>query len=125
MKRKWCFVFTHRHLCRHTIHIFLTASVLAFVMPCAPRTCLIIFYSLRGDGQTLTSHLVLARSWPAFIPCGGSKEAGHAQLFVRAFIRARLPRTPTRLARARVGLTVIYVVGKFIMTDHVQNAKYK
>jgi len=33
---------------------------------------------------------------------------------VRALFLARLPRTPTRLARARVVLTVISIVGKFI-----------
>ena len=44
-----------------------------FVMPCAPRTCLIIFLSLRGYGQTLTSHLVLARSCGRLCPLRGEQ----------------------------------------------------
>ncbi len=71
----------------------------------------------------LTSQLVLARSMAAFIPCGGNKEAAISLLFVRALFLARLPRTPTRLARARVVLTVISVVAKFIKSEHEQ--KYK
>jgi hypothetical protein len=38
----------------------------------------------------------------ALVPCGGNKEAATAPLWVRALYRARLPRTPTRLARARL-----------------------
>jgi hypothetical protein len=38
----------------------------------------------------------------AFVPCGGNTEAAIALLFVRALFLARLPRTPTRLARARL-----------------------
>ena len=57
----------------------------------------------------LTSQLVLARSMAAFVPCGGNKEAATALLFVRALFLARLPRTPTRLARARKVLTVMSI----------------
>jgi DNA-binding MarR family transcriptional regulator len=57
----------------------------------------------------LTQTKVLARSLAAFIFCGGNKEAAKALLFVRALFLARLPRTPTRLARARLVLHVIYI----------------
>jgi hypothetical protein len=43
-------------------NIFLTASVPAFVMPCAPRTFSIRSYLTHSK---LTSQLVLARHWPA------------------------------------------------------------
>lgn len=38
----------------------------------------------------------------ALVPCGGKAVSAIALLFVRALYRARLPRTPTRLARARL-----------------------
>jgi len=57
----------------------------------------------------LTSQLVLARSMAALFFCGGNTEAAIALLFVRALFLARLPRTPTRLARARLVLHVIYL----------------
>lgn len=68
-------------------------------MPCVPRT-----FSIRSflTYSKLTSQLVLARSLAALFFCGGNKEAAKALLFVRALFLARLPRTPTRLARARL-----------------------
>ena len=86
-------------------------------MPCVPRT-------LHSFGQSfllpsviaLTSQLVLARSVAGRFFLRGESGAGHSPLFVRALFLARLPRTPTRLARARVVLTVISVVVKFIRT---------
>jgi len=59
----------------------------------------------------------------AFVPCGGNKEAATALLFVRALFRAWLPRTPTLQSRARVVLTVISVVGKFIGYPSEQNTR--
>jgi hypothetical protein len=66
---------------------------------------------------------VLARSQLAKIFCGGKVVASCSLLFVRALFLARLPRTPTRLARARVVLTVISVVVKFIKS--YRELKYK
>ncbi len=61
----------------------------------------------------------------AFVPCGGNKEANIALLFVRALFLARLPRTPTRLARARLVLHVIYI-DRSSASHHVsRNTKYK
>lgn len=67
-----------------------------------------IFYPA-GLWTKLTSQLVLARSLAALFFCGGNKEAAKALLFVRALFLARLPRTPTRLARARLVLHMIYI----------------
>jgi len=61
----------------------------------------------------------------AFVFCGGNKEAATAPLFVRALIRARLPRTPTRLARARSVLTVMSVVESSSIIQVSKNAEYK
>ena len=78
---------------------------------------------LRASVIPLTSQLVLARSLAALFFCGGNKEAAKALLFVRALFLARLPRTPTRLARARVVLTVISVEVSSSGLDREQ--KYK
>ena len=69
-----------------------------------PATMILFFMVL-----ALTQTKVLARSLAALVFCGGNKEAAKALLFVRALFLARLPRTPTRLARARLVLHVIYI----------------
>ena len=67
----------------------------------AARTFDFIFFPA---GLWTNSHKqkVLARSMAALFFCGGKAVAAIALLFVRALFLARLPRTPTRLARARL-----------------------
>jgi hypothetical protein len=72
------------------------------------RACLILFFSLRGQGQTLTQpKSVCTGLWPPFLFCGGAAVA--AMPFVRARLVPRQapphPHTPAAgaLADARVG----------------------
>ena len=89
------------------------------------RSCLLSAYChalctsdasfLRASVITLTSQLVLARH-QAGQKCfaGGKAVAGLCLLFVLALHLASSPRNPRTLARARVVLTLISVVVKFI-----------
>lgn len=98
VEKKNVFASSHRHLCRHTIHIFLTASVTLIVMPCVPRTFSIPSFLSHSK---LTSQLVLARHQAGRMFCGGKAVAGLCLLFVRALCLASSPRNPRTLARAR------------------------
>ncbi|MFM7856393.1 MAG: hypothetical protein ACKO96_31855 [Flammeovirgaceae bacterium] len=92
----------------HTAIFADTRSIFFQPLPFPLLSCLVqlgrfdfIFFPA-GLRTKLTSQLVLARSMAALVPCGGKAVAATAPLFVRALYRARLPRTPTRLARARL-----------------------
>lgn len=117
MKNKQrCFALSHSHLCRHASRYFFNCFRYAYCHALCTSDVALRSFSRASFTHfiPLTSQLVLARSLAAFIFCGGTAEAAKALLFVRALFLARLPRTPTRLARARMDLTVISVVVKFI-----------
>lgn len=75
-------------------------------MPCVPRTlCQRMRSTAIAHKLTPTKSACTAYGRPDLF-CGGTAVADQSQLFVRALFLAKLPRTPTRLARARVVLTV-------------------
>lgn len=92
------------------IHYFLTASVPLIVMPCVPRT----LHSFVPQSLRSLHNLCLHGIRPAKMFCGGKAVAGLCLLFVLALCLASSPRNPRTLARARVVLTLISVVVKFI-----------
>jgi hypothetical protein len=110
LKRKMCLL---RHTAifadTHSI-IFLTASVhllscLVYLGRCIP-SCLSHSTHFTTCACTVIGRLIFF--------AGGNKEAAKAQLFVLALYLASSARTHHTLARARVVLTVISVVVKFI-----------
>jgi hypothetical protein len=84
-------------------------------MPCVPRT----LRSFVPQSLRSLHNLCLHGLWPPYFFAGGNKEAAKAQLFVLALYLASSARTHHTLARARVVLTLISVVVKFINLDSV------
>lgn len=58
---------------------------------------LILFFTLRGYGQTHTNKKCLHGLCPAYIFCGGQKEAGHACCSCSPYTSQAPPATPVRL----------------------------
>jgi hypothetical protein len=81
---------------------------------CCSSDSLIIFLFPAGLRSNFTQTKSSCTVYGRLCPLRGKAVAAIALLFVRALFRGRLPRTPTRLPRARVVLTVISLLGKFI-----------
>jgi hypothetical protein len=69
-------------------------------MPCVSRTFDFIFF-LRGYGQTHTNKKCLHGLCPAYIFCGGQKDAGHACCSCSPYTSQAPPANPRTPARAR------------------------